>query len=111
MEPSPAKVTDASTMTEDIRWSIGSFGKDIMVLCPMDIAYIIRMETNSTTISPTLSYLLRLLTNESTQGASFGMVNGGSPVRIAGRCNTSLSITSGKAGYILGVRNVVSGTR
>ena len=98
------------TTMEECEWSTLSFGKIIMGLSPKDITFTTKTGKNSTTESKIFNWLMSLLTSEFTEGVNFETANGGSRAENAGKCNLSLSFTSGKTAFLPGVGVVASGT-
>jgi site-specific DNA-methyltransferase (adenine-specific) len=109
----PPRVTAASTTRESdaTAWSTFLFGSPTTGLFRLDTKSIIATMTSSTTESRTLSLLLRSLTSAGIAVVSGEGPSGGSLAGGAGNSIPSLTITSEKSGYTLGVGPVPLATR
>jgi hypothetical protein len=92
-------------------WSTLLFGSASTAPFRSDLTFITKTATSSTTQSTTLNCFLGLLTNESTQAASFGQTGGGSRAVNAKAGTTSITITAEKMASVLGAELAASATQ
>ena len=117
MGTSPPRVIDVlgSMLVADElsgSWSMFLFGNGSMAQFLKDTNSTIKMKTNLTTVSRTLSWLMTSLTNASIPVVNCGMESGGNRVGSVERCNQSqLVITLGKTASLPGAKSVRSGTQ
>jgi hypothetical protein len=113
METSRPRVIDASGVLSKSasEWNTLFSGSESMAPCHLPTTYTTETATSSTTESKILNCFLNLLTSENMEGASLGMVFGGSPAESVEHGIQQITITSAKTESALGVEPAVLRTQ
>lgn len=105
---SQLKVIKDFSIKEDYEWNTTQFGKNIMEKFQKDFVSTIKTETNWTTESRILNWLITLLTNEYTVVVRKLQEHGGNLAENVGKSKILISSINEKLELALGVKDVAS---